>query len=361
MNSPPVPLWKTLRAPALTAEALLAATATTTVPVDVDDLARKLGVLLLPMERDDSQGCLWFKGHEAHLSVNRVGAPVRRRFTQAALLCHLLRHPEGTYHRYDQPTSGLEEEALEFASDLLIPDRILRPLLPRGDAFPDVATLAKKFWVSQAAMEMRLRKYEGEFGWTDYDAPGPASHEPPSGLPPLAEDPWKLFGVSPGTPLAEIKPAYHLLLSQYHPDKYEHLAPELKGIAERRTREIIAAFEWLTSQTETASVPAPAPARQGRDAGLQGTDSEVADVLKKARWWITHRGWCQGAQAKDGYGKKVVLYNSERAGQFSIVGAVWRAAGESLELRNRALSLVAMAVKERPRFLDNWNDRPGRA
>src|SRR5688572_999626 len=91
------PLWKTLRAPDLTAEALIAAMRVRTMPVDVEKIAKRLGVKVMAVELRESVGRLWFKGNEAHLSVDRQAMAARRRFTVAALLCHLLRHPEGTY------------------------------------------------------------------------------------------------------------------------------------------------------------------------------------------------------------------------------------------------------------------------
>ena len=48
--------------------------------------------------------------------------------------------------------------------------------------------------------------------------------------------------------------------------------------------------------------------------------------------------------------------DSERAGHFSIVGAVYRAAEHNFAAQETVLELVALAVRERPRFLDNWNE-----
>ena len=357
MVSTAPPLWKTLRAPDLTPDALLAAMNVKAAPVDVEGIAKKVGARLLLAERHDSLGCLWFKGDKADLSVDRLAVAVRRRFTVATLLCHLLRHPEATYNRNGRPRSGLEEEALEFGSALLMPDQFLRPLLRRGE-YPDPAVLAKKFQVSRQAMEMRLQRYEEEFGWRFDGEP-----EPPhvaGELPPLASDPWSVLGVPTGSPVSEVRAAYHRLLGQYHPDKCEHLAQEMKALAQQRTREIISAFEFIEAQVPVPRPAAPQAPPERRDAEVRHLSGEVLEVLKKARWWITNRGWCRGSRAKDGYGQKVVTYDSERAGQFSIVGAVWRAAGENFEVRGLALELVATIVNERLWFLENWNDRPER-
>jgi len=43
----------------------------------------------------------------------------------------------------------------------------------------------------------------------------------------------------------DVKRAYHKLLSKYHPDKVNHLGDEFKQIAEQKTREIVAAYEYF--------------------------------------------------------------------------------------------------------------------
>jgi hypothetical protein len=70
---------------------------------------------------------------------------------------------------------------------------------------------------------------------------------PPRGTrvpPPSPEkDAWVLLGITPDTPLDEARRAFRALVAQYHPDKVAHLAPEFHALAERRTREILAAWE----------------------------------------------------------------------------------------------------------------------
>jgi len=81
---------------------------------------------------------------------------------------------------------------------------------------------------------------------------GPANAGPPPFPPPksssLPADPWKLLGILPGTPLAEAKKAFRVLVAQYHPDKVAHLAPEFRELAERRTRQILEAWEKLEKE-----------------------------------------------------------------------------------------------------------------
>ena len=47
---------------------------------------------------------------------------------------------------------------------------------------------------------------------------------------------------------AEIKKAYQALIQQYHPDRVADMGPELRDVAEERTKEINAAYEELKRQ-----------------------------------------------------------------------------------------------------------------
>nr|WP_225938038.1 J domain-containing protein [Myxococcus sp. RHSTA-1-4] len=67
---------------------------------------------------------------------------------------------------------------------------------------------------------------------------------PPAPVPPSeARDAWALLGITRDTPLDEARRAFRALVAQYHPDKVAHLAPEFHALAERRTREILEAWE----------------------------------------------------------------------------------------------------------------------
>jgi len=47
---------------------------------------------------------------------------------------------------------------------------------------------------------------------------------------------------------SEIRQKYLQLIAQYHPDKVQHLGPELRELAERKTKEINAAYEWFKAR-----------------------------------------------------------------------------------------------------------------
>ncbi len=57
--------------------------------------------------------------------------------------------------------------------------------------------------------------------------------------------PYRVLGVDPAASMAEVEAAYRRLISQYHPDKVAGAAPELRDAAEKRAREINAAYDRI--------------------------------------------------------------------------------------------------------------------
>ena len=51
-----------------------------------------------------------------------------------------------------------------------------------------------------------------------------------------------VLGVLADAPVDDIRSAYKILRSQYHPDKVAALGPELRALAEHKSREISAAY-----------------------------------------------------------------------------------------------------------------------
>ena len=60
-----------------------------------------------------------------------------------------------------------------------------------------------------------------------------------------AEDPYGILGVDRSTEIEEIRHRYKEKLLQYHPDRVQHLGPEFEVVAERKTKEITAAYERI--------------------------------------------------------------------------------------------------------------------
>jgi preprotein translocase subunit Sec63 len=52
-----------------------------------------------------------------------------------------------------------------------------------------------------------------------------------------------ILGVDPHASMEEIRQAYRLRMSEYHPDKVAGLGPELRELAERKAKEINGAYQ----------------------------------------------------------------------------------------------------------------------
>ncbi len=62
------------------------------------------------------------------------------------------------------------------------------------------------------------------------------------------EDPYKVLDVKRGQPLPEIQRRYKEQLLQYHPDRVQHLGPELQELAEQKTIELNQAFQRISEE-----------------------------------------------------------------------------------------------------------------
>ncbi len=70
-----------------------------------------------------------------------------------------------------------------------------------------------------------------------------APPEPESGPDPEA---WHvILGVSPNAPAEQIRAAYKSLIRQYHPDKVASLGEDLRTLAERKSKQINAAYQQV--------------------------------------------------------------------------------------------------------------------
>jgi curved DNA-binding protein CbpA len=54
-----------------------------------------------------------------------------------------------------------------------------------------------------------------------------------------------LLGLQPGASSDEASAAYKSLAAQNHPDKVAHMAPEFRELAERKMRELNAAYDQI--------------------------------------------------------------------------------------------------------------------
>jgi len=156
------------------ARAVIQKYAVKAAPVQVERIARvmKIRVQYAPLDGDLS-GMASIQNGVSIIGVNSLHHPNRQRFTLSHEIGHFCLHRdvlEGAVHvdkhilnrdaLTETGTDDREIEANAFASELLMPESILMPLLGnRGVAFEDeefIASLSKRFRVSDAAMRYRL-------------------------------------------------------------------------------------------------------------------------------------------------------------------------------------------------------------
>jgi Zn-dependent peptidase ImmA (M78 family) len=154
------------------ARALLEEFEIATAPVDPYDLARRLGVTVVPRELDDDvSGMLMRRGGNCVIGVNQAHPGKRRRFTVAHELAHFRLHrgrplilDTDTRVNYRNTVSSMatdreEIEANRFAAALLAPETLVREAVHQtrfrtvGEL---VSALAGVFQLSEIAMTYRL-------------------------------------------------------------------------------------------------------------------------------------------------------------------------------------------------------------
>lgn len=149
-----------------------------TLPVPVEDLARRLEaeVRYEPYDGELSGMHLRRKGRSV-IGVNASHPETRQRFTLAHEIGHMILHPDADFHiddafpvrfRNARSSTGDDEaevEANQFAAELLMPEDVLRKhvrALAGSAAVEDaIAELAAKFDVSLEVMTIRL----SALGW----------------------------------------------------------------------------------------------------------------------------------------------------------------------------------------------------
>lgn len=154
------------------------------IPVPVERIARLLGAQVRYSQLDDElSGMVFIRDDTPIIGVNALHHPNRQRFTIAHEIGHLCLHrdkvamavhvdkrfPVPVLKRDAKSAAGTERfeiEANQFAAALLMPRRILDKVLAEThtDIEDEMAleTCAKKFKVSRATLEFRIRNLSQE-------------------------------------------------------------------------------------------------------------------------------------------------------------------------------------------------------
>jgi hypothetical protein len=107
----------------------------------------------------------------------------------------------------------------------------------------DIVVLGLLWWYLYRYSRRRFRAEEGPFSgggaWSSQQ-----KREQPTGNG-SSRDPYQVLGIGRNASQEEIKQAYKRLAGKYHPDKVSHLGPEFQALAEKRFKEIQAAYEAL--------------------------------------------------------------------------------------------------------------------
>jgi DnaJ-domain-containing protein 1 len=101
--------------------------------------------------------------------------------------------------------------------------------------------------ISCAGCACKLRVTREGSGGLSIEIENPAFvSKPPEEMPLNISECYRIFGISPEMSDAEMRKAHIGKIKQYHPDKVEHLGPELKEVAERMSKRMNAAWDMIS-------------------------------------------------------------------------------------------------------------------
>ena len=84
--------------------------------------------------------------------------------------------------------------------------------------------------------------------WFNPAATNPTDDRPKLKTLYFRPDPYEVLGLDKGANRAEIDTAYEQLIEENHPSKVAEMSDEIQELAERRTQEIIDAYQGLTEE-----------------------------------------------------------------------------------------------------------------
>lgn len=152
------PLWWLVRRMGLRPDELLRHYGLLKAPVNVFELARRMGIEIRTQSGSSYSGVVRSGPDGAVITLRSEDPPARKRFTVAHEIGHLMLHNIGVAYRDESYTGTPQEvEANQFAAELLMPDELFDSVLMRHGTDPK--TLAKIFGVSDLSARVRLMKW----------------------------------------------------------------------------------------------------------------------------------------------------------------------------------------------------------
>lgn len=137
-------------------------------PVDVREIASRLGIEIVEMSTDT-----WFYGaltkynNDYYIVLNKMMPETRKRFTISHELGHYLLHSQDIAYQRRPDKEHYHKEADMFAAELCIPTPMIKHEAPKW--FNDHKYLADLFMVSEPLMVKKMEDLnlipKGKFNW----------------------------------------------------------------------------------------------------------------------------------------------------------------------------------------------------
>lgn len=147
-------------------EEVLSSCGISSVPVPIEEVARRENILLKRTGSNDFSGVLLRKSGVSFIALNSKESSVRQRFTLAHELGHYFLHPsKNTFIEFRDNKKNIvrgakEVEANKFAAALLMPRKLIQQDIASFAATEisseHITFLAKRYQVSEEAMTYRL-------------------------------------------------------------------------------------------------------------------------------------------------------------------------------------------------------------
>lgn len=129
------------------------------IPVPIEDVLTHYGFTVMALEELDNSVSALVDIKEKYIGVNANHSKTRQRFTLSHELGHyLLGHAAGAFQDVAsnsiKSTNPVEQEADEFAAELLVPSQVLKKM-----PLSSIENLASHFFVSTEVLTIQLTKH----------------------------------------------------------------------------------------------------------------------------------------------------------------------------------------------------------